>query len=267
MNTNRLALIIGGANGIGAASSRLMAERGWRVVIADKDFEAAQRLGGEIGAPSYAADVSSMGAMDALAVRIESEIGPVTSLVVSSGTFQENVSVAETPLDVWDRIMQVNLDGTYFANRTFGTRMAARGFGNIVNVSSLVGMASSPLHAYGPSKAAVINLTQCLAGEWGRAGVRVNCVSPGVTLVARVVARLQAGARYGGDPASHMALGRCIEPTEVAEGIEFLASDRASAITGINLPIDAGWLVAGIWEMYGGVRPAPSSDKADRQAP
>ncbi|MCL4744159.1 MAG: SDR family oxidoreductase, partial [Burkholderiaceae bacterium] len=220
--------------------------------------ETAQQLAAEIGGQAFATDVSSMAAMDQLAAKIEEEIGPVASLVVSSGTFQQNVPVAKTPLDVWERIMAVNLDGTYFANRAFGTRMAARGFGSIVNVASLAGIGSSPLHAYGPSKAAVIHLTQCLAGEWGRAGVRVNCVAPGLTLVPRVLARFEAGGRYASDPDAHMALGRCVEPIEVAEGIEFLASDRASAITGINLIIDAGWLTASTWELYGGVRPAPN---------
>jgi NAD(P)-dependent dehydrogenase (short-subunit alcohol dehydrogenase family) len=260
MDQKKHALVIGGANGIGAACSRLMVERGWRVAIGDMDIKAAHRLAAEIGAHAFATDVRSMAAMEQLVAKIENEIGPVTSLVVSSGTFQDNVPVAKTSLDVWERIMRVNLDGTYFANRVFGTRMAARGFGSIVNISSLTGMASSPLHAYGPSKAAIINLTQCLAGEWGRAGVRVNSVSPGVTLVPRVIARLKAGARYASDPGAHMALGRCVEPIEVAEGVEFLASNRASAITGINLPIDAGWLIAGTWELYGGVRPAQSPD-------
>jgi NAD(P)-dependent dehydrogenase (short-subunit alcohol dehydrogenase family) len=237
-----------------------MVERGWRVAIGDKDAEAAQRLAAEIGGHAYATDVSTMAAMEQLAARIESEIGPVSALVVSSGTFQENVPVAKTPLGDWERIMLVNLDGTYFANRAFGTRMAARGVGSIVNIASLCGIASTPLHAYGPSKAAIINLTQCLAGEWGRAGVRVNSVSPGSTLVPRVIAHQKAGDRYASDPGTHMALGRCIEPIEIAEGIEFLASDRASAITGINLLIDAGWLVASTWALYGGVRPAPSAE-------
>ena len=256
MDQKKLALVIGGANGIGAATSRLMVERGWRVVVGDIDTEAAQRLAYEISGHAFATDVSSMAAMEQLAAKIESEIGPVASLVVSSGAFQENVPIAKTPIELWERIMRVNLDGTYFANRAFGMRMAARGYGSIVNVASVLGMASSPAHAYGPSKAGVINLTQSLAGEWGRAGVRVNSVSPGVTLVPRVIARIKAGSI---DPDAHMALGRCIEPIEVAEGIEFLASDRASAITGINLPIDAGWLTAGIWERYGGVRPRAES--------
>ena len=259
MNREKIALVIGGANGIGAACSRLMVERAWRVVIVDTDTKAGQQLASEIGGYSFTADVSSMEAMEQLADKVESEIGPVTSLVVSSGTFQTNIPVAKTSLEDWNRIMRVNLDGTYFANRAFGTRMAARGFGSIVNIASLCGMASTPLHAYGPSKAAIINLTQCLAGEWGRAGVRVNSVSPGSTLVPRVIANQKAGGRYASEPGTHMALGRCVEPIEVAEGIEFLASDRASAITGVNLLIDAGWLVAGTWGLYGGVRPAPGS--------
>jgi NAD(P)-dependent dehydrogenase (short-subunit alcohol dehydrogenase family) len=255
MDQERFALVIGGANGIGAACSRLMSTRGWRVVIGDKDGEAAQRMAVEIGGHAFATDVSSRAAMEDLNARIEREIGPITALVVSSGTFQVNAPIATTPPEEWERIMCVNLDGTYFANRVFGEGMAVRRRGSIVNIASLAGMASTPSHIYGPSKAAIINLTQCLAGEWGRAGVRVNSVSPGVTLVPRVIARQKAGVRYASDPGARTALGRLVEPSEVAEGIEFLASDRASAITGINLVIDAGWLVASTWEMYGGIRP------------
>jgi NAD(P)-dependent dehydrogenase (short-subunit alcohol dehydrogenase family) len=105
------------------------------------------------------------------------------------------------------------------------------------------------------AKAAMINMTQSLAGEWGRSGVRVNAVSPGVTLVPRIIARRKAGARYAGDPADITALGRCVEPSEVAEAVAFLSSARASAITGVNLPVDCGWLVGAGWAMYGGARP------------
>jgi len=104
--------------------------------------------------------------------------------------------------------------------------------------------------------AAVVALTRNLAGEWGRAGVRVNVVSPGSTLVPRVEARIQSG-RYAADPAEFTALGRMVRPNEVAEAIEFLASERASAITGVNLVVDAGWDVASTWAQFGGVRAAP----------
>ena len=134
-----------------------------------------------------------------------------------------------------------------------GTRMAQRGHGSIVNIASIAAIASMPVHAYGTSKAAVVALTRNLAGEWGRAGVRVNAVSPGSTLVPRVEERLKSG-RYAADPGEFTALGRIARPNEVAEAIEFLASDRASAITGVNLVVDCGWDVAGSWAQYGGVR-------------
>jgi NAD(P)-dependent dehydrogenase (short-subunit alcohol dehydrogenase family) len=158
-------------------------------------------------------------------------------------------------MDIWERTLQVNLTGTYLANRAFGTRMASAGGGSIVNIASIAAIASMPVHAYGTSKAAVVALTRNLAGEWGRAGVRVNAVSPGSTLVPRVEERIRSG-RYAADPGEFTALGRMVRPNEVAEAIEFLASDRASAITGVNLVVDAGWDVASTWAQYGGVPPA-----------
>jgi len=107
----------------------------------------------------------------------------------------------------------------------------------------------------------VISLTKGLAGEWGRSGVRVNAVSPGSTLVPRVAERIRSG-RYAADPGEFTALGRVVQPNEVAEAIEFLASARASAITGVNLVVDAGWQVASSWAQYGGVR-ASSSKRGD----
>ena len=117
-----------------------------------------------------------------------------------------------------------------------------------------------PAEAYGTSKAGVVTLTQNLAGEWGHAGVRVNVISPGSTLVPRVQQRLMSG-RYAADPGEFTALGRMVQPNEVAEAIEFLASDRASAITGINLVVDAGWQVAATWAQFGGIRKAASADR------
>jgi NAD(P)-dependent dehydrogenase (short-subunit alcohol dehydrogenase family) len=179
-------------------------------------------------------------------------------LVVAAAMFQDVLPPAQLPMEVWERTMQINLTGTYLANRAFGTRMAAAGNGSIVNIASIAAIASMPVHAYGTSKAAVVALTRNLASEWGRAGVRVNAVSPGSTLVPRVEERIRSG-RYAADPGEFTALGRMVRPNEVAEAIEFLASSRASAITGVNLVVDAGWDVASTWAQYGGVPPAPGS--------
>ena len=253
---SRLSVVFGGGNGIGAACCRVMSQRGWRVAVVDIDEKPAKQVAAEIAGHAYAADIRSLSAVEQLASDIEREHGPVYALVVSSGAFQDRYAPADLPMDVWRKVVEVNLEGTFNANRTFGTLMARRGRGSIVNIGSTSAYGSTPLHAYGPSKAAVVNLTRNLAAEWGRSGVRVNSVSPGATLVARVLAR--SPGRYAVDVESQMALGRRIQPTEIAEGVEFLASDRASAITGIDLLIDAGLIAASTWGMYGGVPAAVS---------
>ena len=136
--------------------------------------------------------------------------------------------------------------------------MIERGQGSIVNLGSIAALGSMPAEAYATSKAGVVQLSKNLAGEWGRSGIRVNTVSPGSTLVPRVEERLKSG-RYAADPGEFTALGRMVRPREVAEAIEFLASDRASAITGVNLVVDAGWQVASTWAQFGGVRPSGST--------
>ena len=143
--------------------------------------------------------------------------------------------------------------------RGVGSAMAQRGRGAIVNIASVAGMRSMPLHAYSPAKAAVISLGECLAGEWGRAGVRVNSVSPGYTVTAALQGQIDLGLRDPGKLKANSALGCLIAPSDIARAVAFLLSDQAGVITGINLPVDAGWLVAGSWSTFGGVRAAPSA--------
>jgi NAD(P)-dependent dehydrogenase (short-subunit alcohol dehydrogenase family) len=153
---------------------------------------------------------------------------------------------------MFERLMAVNVKGTYDANRIFGMKMADQAGGSIVNLASVTGHGSTPLSIYGPGKAAIINLTKSLAGEWGGRNVRVNSVSPGVTLVPRIRARKAEGDRYPADLDDRMALRRCVEPNEVAEAVEFLASDRASGITGTDLVVDCGWMTGALWGAYAG---------------
>lgn len=249
--SSKLAVVIGGGNGIGASTCRLMAQRDWRVVAVDLDLAAARAVAEETGGAAYPLDVSDLAAVEQLAETIEREHGPVDAVVVAAAAFQEKYAPDAFPMDLWRKIIKVNLEGTWNANRVFGARMARQGRGSVVNVTSIVGHASSPQHAYGPTKAGIMNMTKNMAGQWGKSGVRFNTVSPGAVLVPRVLAR--APGRYAVDIDSQMALGRRIQPNEIAEGIEFLCSDRASAITGTDLLIDAGWMVANPWGIYGGV--------------
>lgn len=252
----QVAVVIGGANGIGAAVCRLMAKMGWRVVVADRDADSAEALAQEIDGLARSVDVTDVTQIRALADLVESDFGGADALVVSSGAFQLVLPPEQISEEAWNQIVDVNLSGTFHCNTAFGVQMVKRGGGSIVNIASVTGMQASPVLAYASTKAAVINLTQSLACEWGHAGVRVNAVSPGVTLVPRILKRWSqgGGTRAAGDPGDHAALGRCVNPEEVAEAVEFLASNRASAITGANLPVDAGWFAASGTEMYGGPR-------------
>lgn len=116
-----------------------------------------------------------------------------------------------------------------------------------------MGMRSGPLHAYGPAKAGVIHVTQILAAEWGREGVRVNAISPGFVLTPVIQQAIDAGLRDTTAMSEMSAIGRMVQPEEIAEAACFLLSDAASAITGINLPVDNGWSTAITWQTHGGV--------------
>jgi NAD(P)-dependent dehydrogenase (short-subunit alcohol dehydrogenase family) len=252
---SKLGVVIGGGNGIGASCCRVMAQHGWQVAVVDLNKESAEGIAKEVAGSAYALDISELSAVEELAALVEREHGPVTGLVVAAAAFQDSkFAPDEFPMDLWHRIVKVNLEGTFNANRVFAARMARAGQGSIVNVASIAGHGSSPQHAYGPTKAAVLNLTKNFAAQYGKSGVRVNSVSPGAVLVPRVKAR--AAGRYATDIDAQMALGRRIEPDEIANGVEFLLSDRASAITGTDLLIDAGWAVANPWNIFGGV-PGP----------
>lgn len=253
-----IGVVFGGGNGIGAACCRLMRARGWQVAVADFDRAGAEAVARQVHGLALSVDVRDADAVAWAADEVEARLGVPSGLVVSSGTFQDNVPIDKTPADALERILSVNFAGTHHVNRVFGLRMARAGRGSIVNLASVTGQASTPLNIYGATKAAILNMTKSLAGEWGRSGLRVNSVSPGVTLVPRVVERRRSGTRYAGSLDDQMALGRCVEASEVAEAVEFLLSARASAITGTDIVVDCGWLVGSLWNTYGGVRPALS---------
>jgi len=259
----RLAVVLGGAHGIGEATCRLLRERGWRLVVADIDETGAHALARELSAQAVHVDVLDADSIRRAAAETESRLGTVYAMVNSAAIFQPQQAPELLPLDTWDRIVASAYRGTYVSNVEFARRMAAHGAGAIVNISSMVGQRPNHGHAYYSAKAAVNMLTEGMAGEWGRSGVRVNAVSPGFVAVPRMVANIEEGRRYAISPVEVSALGRLVEPAEVAESIAFLLSDRASAITGANLRVDAGVLAAGGWTVHGGVPPArPREDAA-----
>jgi len=254
--TGRIAVVTGGASGIGEACVRLFAERGARVVVADIDRDRAETVARSVDGAAVEMDVRSPPSVEAGAERVEREVGPTEIVVCNAGVAQLPVPAESLSLEVWDRMQEIDLRGVFVTAVAFGRHMTKRGKGSIVNISSITGMRSTPVHAYASAKAAVISLTASLAADWGRSGVRVNAVSPGYTLTPLMQSLIDRKER---DPATilpNTALGRLIRPDEIARAVAFLASDEASAITGINIPVDAGWLVTPSWHTYGGIPPA-----------
>jgi len=250
-----IAVVTGAASGIGAACCRELAKRGARVALLDRD-ERVYDVSREVNGYAWIVDVADEGALKRCADSIETKLGPVETLVNSAGVIQVPLPPEQLSMESWDEVVRVDQRGTYVAALIFGTRMAARRHGSIVNIASVAGMRSMPLHAYAPAKAAVIAMTECLAAEWGPAQVRVNAVSPGYTRTPALQTAIDKGERDVSALAGNAALGRLVEPTEIAHAVTFLASPDAAAITGVNLPVDCGWLVAGSWHTYGGLRQA-----------
>jgi NAD(P)-dependent dehydrogenase (short-subunit alcohol dehydrogenase family) len=253
------AVVTGGASGIGLASARLLAAAGARVVIADRDADGARRAAKEVGGSAVEIDVGDENSVEEAAKQIVRQLGAVDVLVNSAGVLQRTLPPHELSLNEWDRVARVNLRGTYLCCREFGSAMAKRGQGSIVNIASVAGMRSGPLHSYAPAKAGIINLTECLAGEWGPRGVRVNCVSPGFTMTPALARGLETHTLEERELANSTALGLLVKAEDIARAVLFLASGWAAVITGVNLPVDAGYLVAGSWSSYGGLRLAPDT--------
>jgi NAD(P)-dependent dehydrogenase (short-subunit alcohol dehydrogenase family) len=251
---DKLAVVTGGASGIGEACARFITQRGGKVVIADKNLEAARAVASDIGAHAIGLDIAE----EALVRQAENEIttafGPVSILVNCAGVLQRTLPPDQLSMKEWDFVTHIDLRGTYLCCAIFGTAMAKQRRGAIVNIASVAGMRSGPLHAYGPAKAAVISMTECLAAEWGPQGVRVNTVSPGFTKTPALAKGVEKKVMDIDHMQQSSAMGTLVEPEQIAAAVGFLASDLAGAITGINLPVDAGYLIATPWMSYGGLR-------------
>lgn len=250
----RLALITGAASGIGESCARLFHDAGARVVIADRNAEAAQQVAQTLGATAVTVDVGDESSVTAMTEEVEHRLGDIDILINCAGVLQRPLPPGQLTLKEWDFVARIDLRGTYLCCASIGARMAARKRGAIVNIASVAGMRSGPLHSYGPAKAGVISLGECLAAEWGPTGVRVNTVSPGFTLTPALERGMGKGVLDVDAMARASALGRLVEAKEIAAAVAFLASDLASGITGVNLPVDVGYLVAAPWQSYGGLR-------------
>jgi NAD(P)-dependent dehydrogenase (short-subunit alcohol dehydrogenase family) len=246
---SRHALITGGASGIGLAIARQLMACGARVTIADVDKANLSGAAEEYGFEAIALDVT-----DAKAVSQAAEqAGAVDILVVAAGLLQRPAPTTRLTEQEWDRVTDTNLKGAYLTMARFGERMAARGSGSILAIASVMGLTSTPLHAYGPAKAALITLVQGLAAEWAQKGVRVNALAPGFAHTPALERGLRFQVLNESQLAESAAQKRLVTTDEIAATAAFMVSDLASAITGVTLPVDAGFLASAGWAPFGGI--------------
>lgn len=243
----KVAVLTGGASGIGFESARALAQCGAKIVLLDRESDAlasaVEALRREqIAASCHQVDVTDPDALRRVADQIVAKEGTVDVLVNSAGIARLN-SVLDTPDEEWRQVMDVNVNGVFWASRAFGRHMVAKGSGSIVNLGSMSGLVvNRPQTAasYMTSKGAVHMLTKALATEWAASGVRVNALAPGYIGTEMTLA-MRARPELFNVWMDMTPMGRCGEPSEVASAVVFLASSASSYMTGSVVSVDGGY--------------------------
>jgi 2-hydroxycyclohexanecarboxyl-CoA dehydrogenase len=244
----RIALVTGGASGIGAATARRLAAEGARVAVADIDDEGARAVAGEIDGLAVHLDVADGASVRAGVAEASSALGDVDVLVNNAGTDRFAFFV-NTDEALWDFVLGVNLRGTIAVTHAVLDGMQRRGLGAIVNVASEAGrVGSQGSVVYSAAKAGVIGFTRAVARESSRFGVRVNAVAPGpidTPLLNAAPAELgEIGERLKAGMIAATSMRRIGQPEEVAATIAFLASEDASFVTGQTINVSGGLSMA-----------------------
>lgn len=246
--TGRKAVVVGGGSGLGRASAFGLADFGASVVVADVDPEAASAAardiaesGGTVEAAPDGMDLdvtSTESADDAAAAHPDAEI-----LVVTPG-YNARKRLLDTSDADFDRVVDVNLKGTYRLMRAFGAAMTQRGRGSIIAFASFRAHVVEPGQGlYAATKAGIVQLTKTLAAELGPAGVRVNAVLPGI-FETPLTEQIKADQSWWSAYEQKTVLRRWAQPSEIAGAVTFLAGDAASYVTGSSQLVDGGWMAA-----------------------
>jgi NAD(P)-dependent dehydrogenase (short-subunit alcohol dehydrogenase family) len=241
--SGKVALVTGGASGIGAACVKELVRAGATVVIADRSLDTAKKLAGELGAAVEAVDVdvsdeSSCKRMVEFAVR---HFGKLDIAVNNAGVGNpDRARVAELSFEKWRYLMNINLDGVFLSLKAEIPAMLAAGGGSIVNIASVMGtVAVAGASAYVTSKHGLVGLTKAAALDYAKDGIRVNSVAPGYVDTPMLANRT---AEQRAEIASRHPVDRIATPQEVAAVVGFLASPAASFVTGAYYTVDGGYI-------------------------
>jgi NAD(P)-dependent dehydrogenase (short-subunit alcohol dehydrogenase family) len=254
---DRVAVVTGAGRGIGFGIAEVFGREGASVVIGELVEERGQEAAEKLRAAGYRAqalplDVTQVESCTRLTRQVLAEHGRIDILVNNAGLFFLHKS-EEIPEDRWRLQIDVMLNGAFFMTQAVAREaMIPQKGGAVVSIASIGGMGGWPMRsAYNAAKAGLIVLTEVLATEWAQYNIRLNCVSPSVTRTDMMEVAIRTGTVTVDKYANRTPLGRVAEVSEIANAVLFLASDRASYITGENLRVDGGWVPYGNLQALG----------------
>jgi NAD(P)-dependent dehydrogenase (short-subunit alcohol dehydrogenase family) len=243
----KVALITGGARGLGRTMAGALAEAGADIALAGRSKDTCQQAAAAIASAtgrkvvSFAADVTKIDQVEQLANDVERELGKVDILVNNAGINIRGPIQQLTEAD-WDTVIDTNLKGPFLCARAIGPRMVSRGWGRVINLGSVLGVIALPGRApYASSKAGIINLTRVLALEWAGTGVTANAICPGAFATEMNRSLLDDPVKYK-EFVAQIPMGRWGELEELTGAVVFLASEASSYVTGTPLFVDGGWI-------------------------
>ena len=245
---DKVAIITGGASGIGKATAILFAEHGAKIVVADIDENGANQTVTDIHEAGNEAiyvqtDVTISDNTERMVTETVSTYGKLDILISSAGIAMR-LPVADLPEADWHRCLDVNLTGVYLCAKAAIPAMRRNGGGSIINLSSIYGLVGADVRAaYVASKGGVTNLTRGMALDYAEENIRINCICPGFVETPLVAGVVKTPEEYR-KLADRHPMRRLAQPEEVAYGALYLASDESAFVTGIALPIDGGYTAA-----------------------